>query len=178
MFPKCSRGMFQNVLCKCSHEKFYERSIQMLSERSYGRFQERSLWIFSEYCCGMFSQYSFWTFLERSTGTFREHCFGTFKKPGHFLSSRNVPWTFRWNLPNVPMEPSEHSDGIFRTFHGNVHRTFREGIVLWGKIRQVYPPKNFKGKKSSFFLNIILEKKLAAALGEKLKNMFKIKKWS
>ena len=34
----------------------------------------------------------------------------------------------------------------------------------------------FKGKKSSFFLNIILERKLAAALGEKLKNMFKIKK--
>ena len=35
---------------------------------------------------------------------------------------------------------------------------------------------HFKGKKSSFFLNIIFEKKLAAALGEKLKNMFKIKK--
>ena len=35
---------------------------------------------------------------------------------------------------------------------------------------------HLKGKKSSFFLNIILEKKLAAALGEKLKNMFKIKK--
>ena len=35
---------------------------------------------------------------------------------------------------------------------------------------------HFKGKKSSFFLNIILEKKLTAALGEKLKNMFKIKK--
>ena len=34
---------------------------------------------------------------------------------------------------------------------------------------------HFKGKKSSFFLNIILGKKLAAALGEKLKNMFKIK---
>ena len=37
---------------------------------------------------------------------------------------------------------------------------------------------HFKGKKSSFFLNIILGQKLAAALGEKLKNMFKIKKWS
>ena len=36
----------------------------------------------------------------------------------------------------------------------------------------------FKGKKSSFFLNLISERKLKAALGEKLKNMFKIKKWS
>ena len=35
---------------------------------------------------------------------------------------------------------------------------------------------HFKGKKSNLFLNIILEKKLAAALAEKLKNMFKIKK--
>ena len=35
---------------------------------------------------------------------------------------------------------------------------------------------HFKGKNSSFFLNIILERKLIAALGEKLKNMFKIKK--
>ena len=35
---------------------------------------------------------------------------------------------------------------------------------------------HFKGKKLSFFLNIILERKLTAALGEKLKNMFKIKK--
>ena len=37
---------------------------------------------------------------------------------------------------------------------------------------------HFEGKQSSFFLNIILERKLTAVLGEKLKNMFKIKKWS
>ena len=35
-----------------------------------------------------------------------------------------------------------------------------------------------KGKSQAFVLNIILEKKLAAGLGEKLKNMFKIIKWS
>ena len=35
---------------------------------------------------------------------------------------------------------------------------------------------HFIGKKSSFFLNIILDRKLTAALGEKLKNMFEIKK--
>ena len=35
---------------------------------------------------------------------------------------------------------------------------------------------HFRGKKSSFILNIILERKLAAAFGEKLKNMFTIKK--
>ena len=35
---------------------------------------------------------------------------------------------------------------------------------------------HFKGKKSSFLKKIILERKLTAALGEKLKNMFKIKK--
>ena len=38
----------------------------------------------------------------------------------------------------------------------------------------IYTMDYFKGKKSSFFLNIILERKLTAALGEKLKNMFKI----
>ena len=37
---------------------------------------------------------------------------------------------------------------------------------------------HFEGKKSSFFLNIILYRKLTAAIGEKLKNMYKIKKWS
>ena len=37
---------------------------------------------------------------------------------------------------------------------------------------------DFKGKKSSFFLNIILKRKLTAALGEKLNNMFEIKKSS
>ena len=56
-------------------------------------------------------EYSFWTFLERFTGKFEEHCFGTFKKPGQFLSFRNVS-----------MEPSERSMG-----------TFREGMVLWGQ---------------------------------------------
>ena len=35
---------------------------------------------------------------------------------------------------------------------------------------------HFEGEKSSFFLNISLERKLTAALGEKLKNMLKIKK--
>ena len=79
--PKLSLWMFP----ECSHEKFYERSIQILSERSYRRFRERSLWIFSEYC------------------------FGAFKKPGHFLSSRNVP-----------MEPSEHSTGTFIERSGKV----------------------------------------------------------
>ena len=117
MFPRNVPKRSLRMFPECFHEKFYERSIQMLSERSYGRLQERSLWIFSEYCCGTFSQYSFWTFLERPTGTFREHCFGTFKKPGHFLSSRNVP-----------MEPSEHSMG-----------TFREGIVLWGHGLKIGP---------------------------------------
>ena len=38
--------------------------------------------------------------------------------------------TFRWNLPNIPMEPSEHSMG-----------TFREGIVLWG----MYGRRNSSG---------------------------------
>ena len=37
---------------------------------------------------------------------------------------------------------------------------------------------HFKGKKSRFFLNIILERKLTAPLGEKRKNMFKIIKIS
>ena len=106
MFPRNVPKRSLRMFPECFREKFYERSIKMRSERSYGRFQERSLWIFSEYCCGTFSQYSFLTFLERSTGTFREHCFGTFKKPGHFLSSRNVPWTFQWNLPNIPWERS------------------------------------------------------------------------
>ena len=114
--PKRSLRMFP----ECSHEEFYESSIQMLSERSYGRFQESSLWIFSEYCCGTFSQYSFWTFLECSTGTFREHCFATFTKPGNFLSSKNVP-----------MEPSEHSDGTFRTFHGNVQGRYCAMGDVW-----------------------------------------------
>ena len=109
MFPRNVPKRSLRMFPECSHEKFYEPSIQMLSERSYGRFQERSLWIFSEYCWGTFSQYSFWTFLERSTETFREHCFGTFKKPGHFLSSRNVP-----------MEPSEHSTGTFIERSGKV----------------------------------------------------------
>ena len=110
--PKRSLWMFP----ECSREKFYECSLQMLSECSYGRVQECSLWIFSEYCCGTFSQYTFWTFLERSTGIFSEHCFGTLKKSGHFLSLG----TFH-----------ERFNGTFRTFHGNVHRTSREGIVLW-----------------------------------------------
>ena len=120
MFPRNVLKRSLRMFPECSHEKFYERSIQMLSERSYGRFQERSLWIFSEYCCGTFSQYFFWTFLERSTGTFREHCFGTLKNPDIFL----VLGTFL-----------ERSDGTFRTFHRNVHRTFREGIVLWGRLK-------------------------------------------
>ena len=116
MFQGRSLRMFP----ECSFENFYERSLEILSERSYGRFQGHSMRTFSEYSCGRFSQYSFWRFLERSTGTFREHCFGTLNKPWHFLSSRNVPWTLQWNLPNIPMEPIEHSIG-----------TFREGIVLW-----------------------------------------------
>ena len=33
---------------------------------------------------------------------------------------------------------------------------------------------HFKGEESSFFLNIILGRKLMAVLGEKLKNMLKI----
>ena len=82
---------------ECSCEKFCEHSLEMLSERSYGRFQERFLQIFSEYYCGRFSQYSFWTFLERS-----ENIASNVKNPGHFLNSRNVPWTFQWNLPNIP----------------------------------------------------------------------------
>ena len=106
MFPRNVPKRSLRMFPECSHENFYERSIQMLSEHSYERFQERSLWIFSEYCCRTFSQYSFRTLLERSTGTFREHCFGTFKKPGYFLSSRNIPWTFRWNFPNIPRERS------------------------------------------------------------------------
>ena len=109
MFPRNVPKRSLRMFPECSHEKFYERSIQMLSERPYGRFQERSLWIFSEYYCGTFYQYSFWTYLERSTGTFREHCFGTLKKPGHFLSSRNVP-----------MEPSKHSTGTFIECSGKV----------------------------------------------------------
>ena len=117
MFPRNVPKRSLRMFPECSHEKFYELSIQMLSERSYGRFQERSLWIFSEYCCGTFSHYSFWTFLERSTGTFREHCFESSKNPDIFLVLGTL---------------LERSDGVFRTFHGNVHRTFREGIVLWG----------------------------------------------
>ena len=35
---------------------------------------------------------------------------------------------------------------------------------------------HFNGKKSNFFLKIILERKLTAEFGEKLKNLFKIKR--
>ena len=64
--------------------------------------------------------------------------------------SLNIPFQRSWNVPqehseNIALERSknpdiflvlgtflERSDGTFRTFDGNVHRTFREGIVLWG----------------------------------------------
>ena len=64
--------------------------------------------------------------------------------------SLNIPFERSWNVPqehseNIALERSknrdiflvlgtflERSNGTFRTFHGNVHRTFREGIVLWG----------------------------------------------
>ena len=46
----------------------------------------------------------------------------------------------------------------------------------WRYIYSLSTMAHFNGKKSRFFLNIILERKLTAALGEKLKNMFKIKK--
>ena len=66
--------------------------------------------------------------------------------------SLNISFERSWNVPqehseNIALERSknpdiflvlgtflERSDGTFRTFHGNVHRTFREGIVLWGII--------------------------------------------
>ena len=65
--------------------------------------------------------------------------------------SLNIPFQRSWNVPqehseNIALERSknpdiflvlgtffERSDGTFRTFRGNVHRTFREGIVLWGR---------------------------------------------
>ena len=70
--------------------------------------------------------------------------------------SLNIPFERSWNVPqehaeNIALERSknpdiflvlgaflERSDGTFRTFHGNVHRTFREGIVLWGQYISFY----------------------------------------
>ena len=67
--------------------------------------------------------------------------------------SLNIPFERSWKVPqehseNIALERSknpdiflvlgtflERSDGTFRIFHGNVHRTFREGIVLWGAFR-------------------------------------------
>ena len=64
--------------------------------------------------------------------------------------SINILFERSWNVPhehseNIALERSknpeiflvlgtflERSDGTFLTFHGNVHRMFREGIVLWG----------------------------------------------
>ena len=64
--------------------------------------------------------------------------------------SLHIPFERSWNVPqehseNIALERSknpdiflvletflERSDGTFRTFHGNVHIAFREGIVLWG----------------------------------------------
>ena len=75
MFPRNVPKRSLRMSPECFHEKFYERSRNVLFGYSLNIAAERSLIIP----------------FERSTGTFREHCFGTFKKPGHFLSSRNVP---------------------------------------------------------------------------------------
>ena len=84
-------------------ETFMECSVKVLCPKMFPKcsretFQERSLRMFSKSSCRRFSQYSFWTLLKCWTGTFREHCLGTLKKPGNFLSSRNIPWKCSWNV--------------------------------------------------------------------------------
>ena len=116
---KCSRGMFQNVLCECSLNVPTKSSTNVRYKCSLNVPMEGSRNGLFEYSLNIAAECSLNIPFERSTGTFREHCFGKLKKPGHFLSSRNF---------------LERSDGTFRTFHGNVHRMFKEGIVLWGKI--------------------------------------------
>ena len=106
MFPKCSRGMFQNVHCECSLNVPTKSSTNVLYKCSLNVPMEDSRNVLFEYSLNIAAERSLNIPFERSAGTFREHCFGTFKKPGHFLSSRNVPWTLRWNLPNIPWERS------------------------------------------------------------------------
>ena len=75
--------------------------------------------------------------------------------------SRNVPFEYSLNIAaerslNIPFEHStgtfiEHSNGTFRKFHGNVHRTFREGIVLWGN-QFVFETAKFLLAQSNNFL--------------------------
>ena len=83
---------------ECSHEKFYERSIQMLSERSRN--------VLFEYSLNIAAERSLNIPFERSWNVPQEHskniALERSKNPDIFL----VLGTFRWNLPNIPWEHS------------------------------------------------------------------------
>ena len=101
--------MFQNVLCECSLNVPTKICTNVRYKCSLNVPMEGSRNVPFEYSLNIAAERSLNIPFERSTGTFREHCFRTLKKPGHFLSSRNVP-----------MEPSEHSTETFIERSGKV----------------------------------------------------------
>ena len=125
--------MFQNVLCECSLNVPTKSSTNVRYKCSLNVPMEGSRNVLFDYSLNIAAE-----------------------------RSLNIPFERCWNVPqehseNIALERSkipdiflvlgtflERSDGTFRTFHGNVHRTFREGIVLWGIFNQfIYSLKMF-----------------------------------
>ena len=119
----------KNVPAECS--KTFSANVPWMFPRKLLRtFDTNALWTLLWKVPGTFSLNSLWILLRNVLSIFLLNVPGPFhrniqrtllwnvKKTRTFFSSRNVPWTFRWNLPNIPRERS--------------YRTFREGISLWG----------------------------------------------
>ena len=113
--------MFQNVLCECPLNVPTKSSTNVRYKCSLNVLMEGSRNLLFEYSLNIAAERSLDISFERSWNVPQEHseniALERSKNPDSFV----VLGTFL-----------ERSDGTFRTFHGNVHRTFREGIVLWG----------------------------------------------